>query len=178
MPNGSRVVFHPLPIGGRQHDAWIASVEGIVGMRSREWQVAGPTGFGWYLIRANGRLIGRSSRFFRTEAQARASHAEIVASLGRLTFEIARRADDQSFAWWAELDGLPVVVSSRWYSSLRDANSSAELCRASLEMAEPVLRDFRSPMASDDVHDSSSQSAGVHQDGALTTPEPITVSPS
>lgn len=178
MPRASRVVFQPLPIGGRQHDAWLASVEGIVGPQSREWHIVGPTGFGWYIIRANGRLIARSSRFSRTEREARASFTDVVAALDRLTFEIARRIDDQSFAWWAERDGLPAVVSARWYSSLRDANSSAELCRASLETAVPVLRELGAPVATDAAPDFSSRSAGVHQDGALATPEPLRVSPS
>lgn len=84
----------------------------------------------WRLLAPNNRELGRSSHLYGTFRGARDHVLKMRGEQGTLSLSIVRGPLAQTFGWFIESHGAPVMTCTRWYSS---ATASAEAGRAALE---------------------------------------------
>ncbi len=109
--------------------------------------------YGWRLVSANNRELGRSARSYTSYPVARTAILSVRARADHLAGAcLADRATGR-WTWRMELDDGPVAASSRWYEREHDSKlAMAKFVKllADAELAEGLvtLRDRRGPAAS------------------------------
>jgi hypothetical protein len=83
------------------------------------------TWFGWRLMGANNRELGRSARSFDSYPLARRAVGQLQQDVARLVPHSAPDPATGRWAWRLELDGVAVAVSGRWYERDHDARLGA-----------------------------------------------------
>jgi hypothetical protein len=100
--------------------------------------------YGWRLIGANNRELGRSPSTYDGLAGARAIAASVRERAAELTTVIANQETDGSWAWQARLDGAPVAVSGRTYLRQRECQYNYQQfvlgLASATESLSPLLR--------------------------------------
>jgi hypothetical protein len=88
---------------------------------------SGPRGhwYGWRLIGANNRELGRSARSFGSYPLARRAVTRIKEEVDRLVQHSATDPSTGRWGWRFELDGVAVAASGRWYERDHDSRIGA-----------------------------------------------------
>lgn len=81
--------------------------------------------YGWRLIGANNRELGRGARGFDTYQLARRAVGQLKETLGRLTHSSTTNPATGRWGWRFDLDGVAVAVSGRWYERDHDGRIGA-----------------------------------------------------
>jgi hypothetical protein len=81
--------------------------------------------YGWRLIGANNRELGRSARSFGSYQLARRAVGQLKEGLGRLAHNSTNNPATGRWGWRLDLDGVAVAVSGRWYERDYDGRVGA-----------------------------------------------------
>lgn len=168
----------PLPAGaegalteGEDAQAWVVrlrpSPEGVVDVVTvspqqalTAQQTAGGSWYGWRLIGANNRELGRSALSFASYQLARRAIVQLKQGIGRLVHHSTTDPRTGRWGWRFDLEDDAVAVSSRWYERDHDGRVGAAkfvALTAEADLADGVvtLRERRSlrvlPMAAGDT---------------------------
>jgi hypothetical protein len=95
--------------------------------------------YGWRLIGANNRELGRSALTFLSYQAARRAIRQLKAGLGRLVRESTNDPATGRWGWRLDLDGTTVAISGRWYE--RDHDSRLGVAKFVALTAEADLTD-------------------------------------
>jgi len=98
---------------------------------AREW-------YGWRLIGANNRELGRSARSFVSYPQTRWAVRSLQKEHDRLVPRSLADPATGRWSWRVELDNQPVAVSARWYERDHDSRAGVAKFVALLPVAELV----------------------------------------
>jgi hypothetical protein len=126
----------PTDAGFRAWSDNLARVERAGGVRTPR-----PTapGIVWKLLAANRRHIAVGTRVEPTIAAAQDVAREVLRAAGELV-AVPLQEGRRAFTWRLDLDGMPLVISSRWYASARDRNEALALVTEALRLgADAVL---------------------------------------
>ena len=102
----------------------------------------------WRLIASNNRELARSWVAYSDFEAARTHVAHLQANVEALELSLVRGESASQYGWLASLNGVPVIMSGRWFgaasSSLQSASTTiAELGRASVAEAPTFAVDSR-----------------------------------
>jgi hypothetical protein len=81
--------------------------------------------YGWRLMGANNRELGRSALSFVSYQLARRSVMQLKEGIGRLVQHSTTDPATGRWGWRLDLDGLAVAVSGRWYERDHDGRLGA-----------------------------------------------------
>jgi hypothetical protein len=106
--------------------------------------------YGWRLMGANNRELGRSARSFGSYPLTCRAVAELQRDVGRLAVRSVPDATTGRWVWWLDLDGAAVAASGRWYEREHDARHGAarfvsQTARAGLADGVVTLHERRAP---------------------------------
>jgi hypothetical protein len=94
--------------------------------------------YGWRLMGANNRELGRTAHSFVSYPLARRSIGQLKQCLARLVQQSTTDPRTGRWGWRLDLDGVAVAVSSRWYEREHDSRlGAAKFVELSAE-AEPA----------------------------------------
>lgn len=113
---------------------WLAAsalVEGIHTSAAREisrgeLSPAGPV-VGWRMIASNGRELARSVGVFGSEEEAEHSLSVMRAAAALLELHPVAARSPRRVGWCGTAEGLPLLMSARWYESRAVARNAGDL---------------------------------------------------
>jgi hypothetical protein len=137
VANGPRIIF-------------VAATDGTGrgGNRGR-WHPVGAydeqSRYGWRLIGANNRELGRSPSTYDGLAEARAIAGTVRARAAELTTLVTNQESDGSWAWQAQLGGAVVAVSGRTYLRQRECQYNYQQFVVGIALAGEILSPLPRP---------------------------------
>ncbi len=110
--------------------------------------VTRPDRYGWRLMGANNRELGRSAAGFGSYQGARLAVRRLQQGVGRVVQHSTADPTTGRWGWQVDLDGASVAVSGRWYERDQDARLGAAkfvalACEAALADGVLTLYDTR-----------------------------------
>jgi hypothetical protein len=147
-----QVLFGPASLH-QQRMGWPAPVEDAASTLEVADTTARPQAdnwYGWRLMGANNRELGRSAMSFLSYPLARAAVTRLQDGCDRLVRHTLVDPASGRWSWRLDLDAVPVAISGRWYEREHDSRLGADtfvrlIADADLAHGMVTLRDRRGP---------------------------------
>lgn len=92
----------------------------------------------WRVLATNNRELGRCATLHPSPLAALADAESVAAAAEALTPSPVRGAQPMTHGWVLRRDGIPALMTSRWYESASEANAAAKAARKALLTATIV----------------------------------------
>jgi hypothetical protein len=90
----------------------------------------------WHLSSANNRMLGRSARIYREVADATSSLRSSVENFASWSITLVVDEARGNYGWYASIEGEPVMICARWYTTERDRRHALDLALDAIVIAE------------------------------------------